>query len=153
MKVSIVIPAYNEKDNLTPLIKDITEKIRVSDYEIIIVDDHSSDDTPKICEELKKKYLNLKVIRRDKGKNGMGYALMDGSKKSGGEYIFWVMGDRSDKLESINKMIEELEGGFDIVMASRYMPGGSRGELEVDKAVYGSTYTRLAKIFFWNTSS
>ena len=148
MKVSIVIPAYNEKDNLPPLMEDITEKVRVSDYEIIVVDDHSSDDTPKICEKLKEKYPNLTVIRRKKGKNGMGYALMDGSKKAVGEYIFWVMGDRSDKLESINEMVEKLDGGLDIVMASRYMPGGSRGELEVDKAVYGSTYTRLAKIFF-----
>ena len=148
MKASLVIPAHNEQDNLEPLLKDIKEKVEIEDYEIILVDDHSTDDTPQICEQLTKKYPKLKVLRREKGLNGMGYALVDGSNKACGEYIIWVMGDRSDKLESINEMIEKLENGFDIVMASRYMPGGSRGELEVDKAMYGSTYTKLAKIFF-----
>jgi dolichol-phosphate mannosyltransferase len=58
------------------------------------------------------------------------------------------MGDRSDKLETIKGMLGKLDEGFDLVMASRYMSGGSRGELEVDKAMYGSMYTSLTRMVF-----
>ena len=148
MKLSIVIPAYNEAENIKPLVKDIRAKIGLDDYEIIIVDDHSSDETQKICADLKKDIPNLVVLKRQKGENGMGYALMEGSRIASGEYIIWMMGDRSDEIANIEDMIDKLEGGADMVIASRYTSGGSRGDLQVHKAMYGSIYTMIAKVIF-----
>jgi len=148
IRYSIVIPAYNEERNLKPLLEDIRKTLKDSDYEIILVDDASSDETPKICDELAKKDSNTYVIHRRKGVNGMGYALVEGTKMASGEYVIWVMGDRSDRLETIKEIVDKLREGYDMVIGSRYMRGGSRGELEIEKAIYGSTYTKIAKTVF-----
>ncbi len=146
-KYSLVIPAYNEEENLKPLVDEILEKLKGNDYEIIIVDDNSKDKTPQISDELSKN-PKISCIHRTEGRNGMGYALLEGSQKARGKYIVWVMADKSDKIEVISDMIAKLEGGYDMVVGSRYMKGGSKGELQPDKALYSSTYSQLAKIVF-----
>jgi len=145
---SIVIPAYNEQDNIPGLVDEILRIYGETGYEIILVDDNSSDDTPAICDKLAAEHTNIRTIHRKEGNNGMGHALMEGSQASVGAHVFWVMGDRSDELERIAEMNELLESGHDMVMASRYMKGGSRGDLSADKAMYGSVYTRLANLVF-----
>ncbi|MFH1055304.1 MAG: glycosyltransferase [Candidatus Altiarchaeota archaeon] len=148
VKYSVIIPAYNEDDNLTPLVENLLGVISDDDWEIVIVDDNSSDKTPEICDKLVKSNPRIRCIHRRRGDNGMGYALIEGTRSSRGEYVIWVMADRSDKLDIIGEMVGKLDRGYDMVMASRYMRGGSRGELGTDKAIYGSTYTRLARLIF-----
>ncbi len=148
MKISIVIPAYNEQDNLRPLIEDIFSNVKVDDMEVIIVDDNSTDGTQDVCKKIIADHRRVSMIKRSKGLNGMGYALREGTSIARGKYVFWVMGDRSDDLSAIGEMMKLLDSGHDMVMASRYMQGGSRGDLEVHKAMYGSVYTKLAKVVF-----
>lgn len=148
-KISIIIPAHNEKDNLRPLM-DSVEKLRKKqkwDCEIVIVNDNSSDNTGEIAAELSKKFKKIQVINR-KGNRGMGNALKEGTKKAKGNIIVWIMGDRSDELSIIPKMVRMIEQGNDVVFGSRYVSGGSSGDLDKFKAFSSSGYTTLARIVF-----
>ncbi len=149
-KFSIVIPAYNEEENLPSLLDNllVLGKRQNWDFEIIVSNDNSSDKTGKICEDYAKKFKNLKVVNRKSPEHGMGATLMDGTKAAGSKIIVWVMADKSDELEKIPKMVKKVEEGFDLVLGSRYMPGGSRGELGIDKAFFSWFYTFCAKIIF-----
>lgn len=150
MELSIVIPAHNEEGNLELLINDLL-KLRSDknlDCEIVIVDDNSSDNTGKIADEFSKKFTDIMVIHRKKGNNGMGFALIEGTKKARGKNIIWVMGDRSDDLSTIPRIIDKINKGFDMVLGSRYMKGGSKGDLAIDKALLSSGYTFISRLIF-----
>jgi glycosyltransferase involved in cell wall biosynthesis len=147
-KYSLVVPAHNEEDNIGPLVDDIFGALGTDDIEIILVDDNSSDKTPELCDSLSAKNPRITSIHRKRGNNGMGYALIEGTGKARGDYVFWLMADRSDELSSVKKMIGMLDGGYDMVIASRYMRGGSRGDLDLHKAMYGLTYTTLTRLIF-----
>jgi dolichol-phosphate mannosyltransferase len=147
-KYSIVIPAHNEEDNIGPLVDDILAALGKDDLEIILVDDNSLDKTAGICDSLCAKDPRITCIHRKRGKNGMGFALMEGTGKARGDYVFWLMADRSDEISSVRKMLGMLDSGYDMVIASRYMHGGSRGDLDIHKAMYGNTYTTLTRLIF-----
>ncbi|MFC1648295.1 glycosyltransferase [Nanoarchaeota archaeon] len=148
--ISIVIPAYNEEGNLKSLVMDL-DKLRKKekwDCEIVISNDNSSDKTPKIAEDLKKKLKKIKVVQRKKGNNGMGFALMEGTEKASGDIMVWVMGDESDDLTSIPKMVAKIKKGDDMVFGSRYMEGGDSGNLAKFKAFLSSGYTLACRLLF-----
>ena len=149
MKVTVVVPAHNEAGNIGPLAEGILDMFRAKalDAELVIVDDNSSDDTPGLCDSLAHRHSNVKVVHRI-GDPGMGFALKSGTAKASGEFVVWVMGDRSDNLDTIPKMIRKLESGFDMVFGSRYIPGGSSGDLGGFKALSSSGYTRVARFVF-----
>ena len=149
MDASIIIPAYNEQENLPKLLDNLSSlKKSVGNFEIVIVDDSSSDNTRLIADSYAKKHKNVKVIHRKKGINGMGAALKEGTKTAKGKYIVWVMGDSSDSLKSIPLFIGKLKEGYDMVFGSRYVKGGTSGDLEVSKAVLSSGYTFIAGLLF-----
>ena len=154
MSVSFVIPFHNEEKNCRPAIERIIKfasKNKLK-YEIIPVDDRSTDRTGKILRALAaKSRLVNPVFRSDDGSekgNTMGKALIEGTKKAKNDYIIWTMGDLADSTKTYKDIIDKLSDGFDMVFGSRYMPGGSRGNLDALKAYLSSTGTNLAKILF-----
>lgn len=155
MKISFIIPFHNEEKNCVLIIErviDFAQKNKLI-FEVIPVDDRSSDNTSRILKELVKKYPKLVVPfyrkddREEKG-NTMGKALVEGTKKASGAIIIWTMGDLADDTKTYGDIIEKLKDGFDLVFGSRYMPGGSCGNLDPLKAFLSSMGTRLARILF-----
>ncbi len=155
MKVSFVIPFHNEEKNCSPMIKrviDFGKKNRLN-FEVIPVDDRSNDDTGKIIARFKNYYSKLvKPIYRkedDKEKgNTMGKALIEGTRSATGSIIIWTMGDLADDTNTYLHIIAKLQEGFDLVFGSRYMPGGSKGNLDPLKAFLSSWGTVLARLLF-----
>lgn len=147
MKISVVVPAHNEEDNLPILVKNLQDLIKKDklDAEIVLVDDNSNDSTPEISDNLKKEYDNVFTIHRF-GNRGMGNALLEGSKKAKGDIIVWVMADLSDDLNTIPKFIKKIEDGYDIVFGSRYMKGGSSGDLSPFKKIASRGFSTLSGI-------
>ena len=154
MKVSFIIPFHNEEKNCSQMIKRVVRYAHGENvsYEIIPVDDRSSDDTKTILKNFAKK--NKKVIpvyrkddREEKG-NTMGVALIEGTKKATGDIIIWTMGDLADDTKTYGDIIHKIKEGYDMVLGSRYMPGGSRGNLDALKAFLSSWGTRLARLLF-----
>ena len=137
--LSIVIPTYNESENILRLIESIRSNIpRNILAEIVIVDDNSPDGTGKLVDDYIRNddLVNgdqsydrsssiVRIIHRD-GKGGLISALLNGIKFARGENILIMDADFSHPPELIPRMLEELQNSdCDIVIASRYMKGGS----------------------------
>ena len=145
-ELSMVIPVHNEEGNLPALLDQLVKRFK--EAEIIVVNDHSSDDTERIANTYAKKYSNICVIHRKKGNRGMGASLKEGTRFAKGRYVVWIMGDNSDDLTTIPGMILKLEKGADVVFGSRYMRGGSSGDLDAIKALLSSGYTLATRLVF-----
>src|SRR3989344_2775068 len=154
MKVSFVIPFHNEEINCIPMIERVVSyaKKKSFNFEVIPVDDRSSDRTAILLAQIANKYRVVKPIYRKHDKeekgNTMGRALIAGTKSAKGEYVIWTMGDMADDTKTYGEIINKLEEGFDMVFGSRYLPGGSRGNLDRVKAFLSSWGTRLAQFLF-----
>ncbi|AIJ06309.1 glycosyl transferase family protein [Methanocaldococcus bathoardescens] len=116
-KISIILPTYNEKDNLPIVIEEINRNLRNYDYEIIVVDDNSPDETWKVALELSKKYP-VKLIRRY-GKLGLASAVLIGFYNAEGNILICMDADCQHDSSVLSKMVKEIENGYDIVVGSR----------------------------------
>jgi len=123
--VSIIVPTYNEKDNIPELIKNIFSIVKKDkfDLEIVIVDDNSPDGTGDVASELAKKYP-LQLVSRP-GKSGLSSAVLDGMKIAKGDIIGVMDGDLSHDPVIIPKMIDAIaRQKNELVVGSRYIKGG-----------------------------
>ncbi len=120
--VSLVIPTYNERDNIAILIPEISQSLAGYEYEIIIVDDDSRDGTADVVESLKEKYP-VKVIVR-KGKKGLASAVVDGLEHTAGDTVLVMDADLQHPPQFIPDLLKAVEEGADIAVASRYVTGG-----------------------------
>ncbi|KPK98797.1 MAG: hypothetical protein AMJ95_02320 [Omnitrophica WOR_2 bacterium SM23_72] len=124
MKISIIIPVYNEQENIGEVINRAQYFID-STYELIVVNDYSSDNTRKIMEDLSCKFHNIRLIDNKLAK-GFAHALKSGFVHATGDVVIPIMGDLSDDLATLKKMLEKIHEGYDIVCGCRYIKGGSR---------------------------
>lgn len=124
MKISIVIPAHNEEENIAQVIGQIENTLSIP-HELVVVNDHSTDATAAKIEELAKKYPNLRPAENTMEK-GFANALRAGFASASGLAIVPVMADLCDDLPTIEKMYRKIEEGFDLVCGSRYIKGGLR---------------------------
>ncbi len=118
--ISIVIPAYNEEENI-PVLYERLKKVLDSledDYEIIFVDDGSEDGTPEVLREIAEKDKKVKVIRfrRNYGQTAAMYAGFEHAK---GDVIITMDADLQNDPEDIPKLLEKMEEGYDIVSGWR----------------------------------
>lgn len=109
-KLSLIIPTYNERDNLPILVENVHRILSNTNYEIIIVDDNSPDGTLAVAEQLSHKFANVKVIRRAR-KTNLASAFLNGLIHAEGSIISSMDAD-------LNKVM-----GADIAIASRYVQG------------------------------
>ena len=127
MELTVIIPTYNEKENIVPLIQKLVEVSKIDNLtlRIIVVDDNSPDKTGEVVENLKSKVSGLEVIHRSQ-KDGLGKAYLEGFKSalsSGADLIITMDADLSHKPEDITRFLANTKG-FDIVIGSRYIKGG-----------------------------
>ena len=127
-KVSIVLPTYNEKDNIIILIKSIQKSLDFTP-EIIVVDDDSPDMTWHIVEELKDD--NIKVLRR-MNQRCLTTAIAEGIAMANGEIVVWMDTDLSMPPDKIKDLLKKIDEGYDISVGSRYIPDG--GTVIVEKS-------------------
>lgn len=148
MKFSIVIPAHNEEKNIPILMKNLLTfmKRRKLRAEIILVDDNSTDSTPEICNKLAKEYDNLYTIHRTKNR-GMGNALKEGTRQAKTNVIVWLMADLADDLNIIPKFLDKIKNGADMVFGSRYVKGGSSGDLSLLKRIASNGFSLMSRLF------
>jgi dolichol-phosphate mannosyltransferase len=149
MKLSLVIPTYNEKENIQKLIKKIQEEFNENKIngEIIIVDDNSPDGTGKILEDLKKKQKNLKVVHRS-GKLGLSSAVLEGWKIADGEVLGVMDADLSHPPEKIKELFRVIEKGeADFTIGSRYIKGGKIEGWNLKRKLMSKTATLLSRIY------
>ena len=124
MKRTIVtVPTYNEAENIKPLIK----QLRALDLEVIVADDNSPDGTWKIVEELAQSDPKIHLLLR-REKKGRGYAGAEAFGKAvalGAERIVEMDADLSHQPNDIPAMLAALDGDAQMVIGSRFVPGGT----------------------------
>jgi dolichol-phosphate mannosyltransferase len=137
MKLSIVIPAYNEEESITETIDKIEEafsKVKI-DHEIFVVNDNSKDKTIEVLQELAKKYPALKY-ETNAGPNGFGYAVRYGLERFTGDCVAVMMADLSDSPYDLIKFYTTMiEGDYDCVFGSRFIKGGKLVDYPVVKKI------------------
>ena len=119
--VSIVVPTYNERQNLPRLVAAIAENVPWP-YEIVVVDDSSPDGTADLAHDLAKTYP-LRVFSRP-AKSGLGSAYREGFAKAEGDVIFEMDADLSHDPRHIPALVRAVMDGADISIGSRYAEGG-----------------------------
>lgn len=120
-KVSIVLPTYNEKENIEGLILQILQNVKEI-HEIMVVDDNSPDGTWKIVEDISKKNKKVKLIRRTDEK-GLASALARGIKESKGNIIGWMDADLGMPPSFLPHLIKWIPE-YDVAIGSRYVKNG-----------------------------
>ena len=151
--VSVVLPSYNERDNIPEAVERISQALGDTLLEIIIVDDNSPDRTWEVVENLKNPRVRL-IRRMDK--KGLASALADGTSAAKGESVVWLDCDLGIPPEDIVKLVERLDE-YDVAIGSRYVKGGmdTRHKVRAFMSYNFNAYTRvvLSKFSFWDWTS
>lgn len=155
MKTYIILPTYNERENIGLLIEEIFSL--VPEINILVVDDNSPDGTAAAVEELMTKYPNVSLLKRPE-KNGLGGAYIAGFKKLLAnpevKNIFMMDADFSHSPRYLFQMITEAEN-YGLVIGSRYIKGGGIAKWELWRRILsagGNAYVRIVlgrKIHDW----
>lgn len=130
LKLSLVIPTYNERDNVIPLVENLSQLLDrkiPGQYELIIVDDDSPDRTWELASKLTPDYPQLRVMRRQ-GEKGLASAVVRGWQGSRGEILAVIDGDLQHPPEILYNLLETIEKGADLALASRHVEGGGVSE-------------------------
>ncbi|WP_139693093.1 glycosyltransferase [Sporolactobacillus terrae] len=127
--LSIIIPTFNERQNvarITERINDVLLPLGCS-FEILFMDD-STDDTPTVLHELAMRYLFVRFIHRT-GKCGLGSAVSEGFQHARGDIFIVMDADLQHPPEIIYDMMAKMDEGYQMVIPSRFIAGGSDGGL------------------------
>jgi len=132
MKLSIVLPTYKEKENLSVLVPQIESAFEglsgEAGFEIIVVDDGSKDGTAELLGDFNKRFGNVRLIERG-GLYGIGSALRDGYNAARGEFILSSDADLSFRPEDMKRLYEKIKEGCDLVLGYKikYVPISEAG--------------------------
>lgn len=150
--ISVVMPSYNERENIGEAMERITATLGDALLEIIVVDDNSPDRTWEVIENFKNP--RWKVIRRI-DKRGLASALADGTKAAQGSIVVWLDCDLGIPPEDIMKLVAKIPE-YDVAVGSRYVPGGTdeRPKWRAFLSLVFNTYTRMILgRHFWDWTS
>ena len=120
MDLTILIPVKNEEDNISNIIDNIEKKLFNLTYEVLFVNDFSTDKTVEIINNYKNLKKNIEIVHNKK--EGLGEAIKNGIKFSKGEYLSIIMCDGSDDIDDLKKYIEIIKKeNLDAVFGSRFL--------------------------------
>lgn len=123
--LDIIVPVYNEADNIEKLFNNIAKSIHVN-KKVIIVYDFKKDTTIPVIKRIKNNYNFDIILEKNIYGKGALNAIKTGINKSTSERILVVMADLSDSLDVVDKMYKKMNKGYDLVCGSRYMKGGKQ---------------------------
>ncbi len=148
MQITVVVPTFNEAENLPKLVSALFNLPRV-DLKVLVVDDNSPDGTGKLADRLTGEYPGRFSVLHRPGKQGLGAAYRAGfaqALQDGAEAVCEMDADFSHPPEKIPEMADRLEQGYDIVFGSRYIPGGGLDQhwslWRKGLSIFGNWYAR-----------
>ena len=132
--LSIIIPARNETDNLKDILDNISSKLKEFDFEVLIINDYSDDNTLSESEKLFATHEKFRVL--DNKKKGLGGVINLGIEKAKGEKIVVMMADMSDDLNDLIKYNELMDKeNLDAVLGSRFIHGSKVRDYPFQKLI------------------
>lgn len=140
--ISIVVSLYNEEESIGAFYREIVKSLKDHEYQILFIDDGSTDGSLKILKEIEKKYRNIKIYSFRKN-NGKAEALTFGFQKAKGDYVVTLDADLQDKPSEIPKLLEKVEEGWDVVC------GWRKNRQDSFPKVFSSRLFNFLAGFFW----
>lgn len=147
MKKIVIIPTYNEKENIAAIIQAVI--VLGNQYHVLVIDDGSPDGTATIVKDLINLHPDKVFIQERSGKLGLGTAYIHGFKwalANQYDYIFEMDADFSHNPLDLDRLLAACENGADVAIGSRYVKGGATENWPLDRLIYskgGSLYTRI----------
>jgi dolichyl-phosphate beta-glucosyltransferase len=146
--VSLIIPAFNEEKRIGKSLEQILFfcNAQHDPYEVIIVDDGSTDDTVKLIREQFGNHDEVRIIEQPM-RQGKGAAVQQGMLQAGGEYLFFTDADLSVPIETLPAFLSELQNHCDVVIGSR-RKAGARIEVHQPflREMMGKVFTHLSNL-------
>lgn len=143
--LSLVLPTYNERQNIPALLAWIDRSLSGKKFEVILVDDDSPDQTWAAAQELQRQYTWLRVIRR-MGVRGLGSAVITGFRQSHGKILGVMDADLQHSAALLPTLLSEIEQG-EFVVATRRAAGGSNGQWSQLRCLGSHIAGALARLF------
>jgi len=147
--LSIIIPTYNERDNIAPLVKRIHSVLSGHNYEVIFIDDDSRDGTAAAVRELEKDFPVRVIVRKDK--KGLASAVVDGISYADGGIVGVMDADLQHPPEVIPALLRALESGAEVAVASRYVRGGGCEGWSFTRRLFSRGAVLIAHLFLPET--
>ncbi|MFN8709224.1 MAG: glycosyltransferase family 2 protein [Planctomyces sp.] len=151
LKLSLVIPAHNEAKNIGKCLDElrsiIVQELGVP-YELIVVNDNSSDDTAAVIQKQAESDPFVRIVTRS-APPGFGRAIRAGLEEVTGEVTVIYMADLSDSPSDVVNYYHKILEGFDCVYGSRFIPGSIVENYPQGKLMMNRIVNRLLKILFW----
>jgi uncharacterized protein (TIRG00374 family) len=149
--ISCVVPARNEEGNIAAVVDALSPALASSplirDYEIIIVNDNSTDSTGRLIDSLAQNDHHIRLVRRTSSP-GFGNAVKSGMEEAKGDIIIPFMGDLSDNPEDIPRLVERIGEGYDVAYGSRFVEGGSLNNYPQAKLIANRIFNNLVRLSF-----
>ncbi|MDO8654959.1 MAG: glycosyltransferase family 2 protein, partial [bacterium] len=121
---SVIIPAYNEAERIPSTLKAVDEYLRKQsyDYEILVVNDGSKDNTADVVQQMTGSVKDLRLVDRNENR-GKGYSVKQGMLAATGDFRLFMDADNSTSVDQVERMWKEFEKGFEVVIGSRDIKG------------------------------
>jgi dolichol-phosphate mannosyltransferase len=142
----LIIPTYNERENIAPLFARLRETLEGIRYEVIVVDDDSPDRTAKAARAAAGERTNLRVLERI-GRRGLASACIEGMLATSAPYLAVMDADMQHDEAILPQMFRMMQSGnFDLVVGSRHVEGGSMGEMAPWRVFLSRAGRRLCRL-------
>ncbi|GAB6039000.1 glycosyltransferase family 2 protein [Fundidesulfovibrio butyratiphilus] len=150
LTLSLVIPAYNEQDNLAASVRPLCERLDREgiDYEVVVVNDNSSDATPAVAQRLSAKNPRIRLVDRTPPR-GFGRAVRAGIESALGDVVVLYMADASDDPDDVVLYYREICNGYDCVFGSRFIKGSRTKNYPWFKLVVNRIVNKGLQLLFW----
>jgi dolichol-phosphate mannosyltransferase len=144
-ELAVVVPTFNERDNVLPLIERLRSLLAGQHWEAIFVDDDSPDRTATLLRQIGESDQRVRCIRRI-GRRGLAGACLEGMLATQARFVAVMDADLQHDETLLVSMLERLrQGDVDLVVASRYLPDGSTAGLDRTRARLSQAATRIAR--------
>ncbi len=145
-ELTIVVPTFNEAPNIAALLRrmDVALAGRV-DYEVVVVDDNSPDGTADVVRSMEGEYPVRVIVRKDE--RGLASAVIEGFRQARGEVVGAIDADLQHPPEKLPELLQKVREGADIVVASRYEPGGAIEGWTLGRKIVSRGARLLAYVF------
>ena len=126
-QLAVIVPSFNERDNIVPLFDLVSKALGATPFEFIVVDDNSPDGTAAVAKELARHHANVRCIHRI-GRRGLSSAVIEGISASAAPYFAVIDADHQHDERILPQMLEKALAGDHVVIGTRYAKGGTAGE-------------------------
>ena len=147
--LSILIPVRNESDNIKDIKDYYSKNLKDLNYEVLIINDFSQDDTYLKAKDLFSQDKKFRVL--DNNRKGLGGAINLGIKESTGSYVAIMMADQSDDINDLLNYLNLIKNeNYDAILGSRFLKNSKVSQYPIQKLILNRLFNYFVSLIFWN---